>query len=194
MEDLGEAPELILDLGAGQSPWALQVRHDELYQARVVRLDPGYADPARFTLDSVNAVAATAQALPFGDDKFDRVVSTSMLMYLTVEQALAVTAECLRVVRPGGVINFHPSYRMEKEAPGLLTQTQVRGGITTNLIKPQKYNWLAPESKEALARAVASLVAGPERFRRLTATSAFGLLVQSFTALPSQYKGLHRER
>lgn len=49
---------------------------------------------------------AYAQQLPFGDDEFDRALSSMMLHHLDDATKAAAAAELFRVLKPGGLLNI----------------------------------------------------------------------------------------
>lgn len=52
----------------------------------------------------VRVAQGTAEALPYKEAKFDVIVSSYLAKYVDME---FVAAECMRVLRPGGIVVFH---------------------------------------------------------------------------------------
>lgn len=97
-----EAPETALDVGCGTGAMldALAARYPG---AALAGLDPSPAMLAQARARQPGHVvlaAGRAEALPFGDARFDLLVSTSALHFFA--DIAAATAEMQRVMRPGG--------------------------------------------------------------------------------------------
>ena len=77
-----------------------------------VDLSEAMVDRAR--ADGLSAFLASAEALPFGDDSFDKAVSLNSL-YFWPDPAAAF-GELARVVKPGGrlVVGFEPAEELRK--------------------------------------------------------------------------------
>lgn len=97
----------VLDLGCGTATLTLFLKqaHPE---AEVFGLD---ADPRVLEIAREKAASARlhillnrgmADALPFADNTFDRVLSSLLFHHLTREQKLRALQEAFRVLRPGG--------------------------------------------------------------------------------------------
>jgi ubiquinone/menaquinone biosynthesis C-methylase UbiE len=104
------AARSVLDLGCGTGTLAVLIKR--LFpQATVVGLD---ADEAMLGRARAKASAANAnvqfdrglaQALPYKDSSFDRVVSTLFLHHLDAAQKRRALKEVLRILRPGGELH-----------------------------------------------------------------------------------------
>lgn len=96
--------ERLLDVGCGTGELA-RVAVQRIRGLRVVGID---AAPAMIAVGRKKLLGAPqvtfeigrAEALPFGDEQFDTVVSASMLHH--AQDPDRVLRECLRVLRPGG--------------------------------------------------------------------------------------------
>jgi ubiquinone/menaquinone biosynthesis C-methylase UbiE len=106
----------VLDLGCGTATLTILVKR--LYpNADVFGID---GDPKVLAIGRRKAAAAglrislqegLAQALPYADGSFDRVLSSLMLHHLTRDQKLGTLREVGRVLRPGGefhIVDFGP--------------------------------------------------------------------------------------
>lgn len=101
----------VLDLGAGTGTLTILIRQKHP-QARVVGVD---ADPQILELARSKAQAAgveivwkeaSALALPYPDNAFDRIVSSLMFHHLTLEDKVDALWEVWRVLRPGGEVHI----------------------------------------------------------------------------------------
>ena len=104
-EVLEGEPAEVLDLGCGSGTLAIAVAATPGAQ-RVTGID---GDPeilgmarAKPGADAVEWVEGLADALPFEDDSFDRVVTSLLLHHLEPPVKRAALAEAHRVLRPGG--------------------------------------------------------------------------------------------
>ena len=52
----------------------------------------------------LNAAQASAEALPYKEEQFDAVVSSYLAKYVDI---MIVAQECMRILRPGGIVVFH---------------------------------------------------------------------------------------
>ena len=100
----------ILDIGCGTGTLATMVKLQQP-QVDVVGLDP---DPkalqrakrkAEHTGAAVDFVLGFADAIPFPDASFDRVMSSFMLHHLTLDGKRAALADVARVLKPGGTLH-----------------------------------------------------------------------------------------
>lgn len=92
----------VLDVGCGTGVLARAAVHRLRGTGQVVGLDPndGMLSVARRASATVEWRTGVAEALPFDDATFDRVVSQFALMFFTDRQA--ALAEMARVLAPGG--------------------------------------------------------------------------------------------
>lgn len=99
-----------LDIGAGDSNCYQEMPEGFTF----VRLDPDYAQhpPEQPSLQSSAniAVAAPAENLPFTDNSFSSITISHVCKHLTRPQAVAVAAESLRVLAPGGNLYIFPAF------------------------------------------------------------------------------------
>ena len=100
----------ILDIGCGTGTLATMVKLQQP-QVDVVGLDP---DPkalqrakrkAEHAGAAVDFVLGFADAIPFPDASFDRVMSSFMLHHLTLDGKRAALADVARVLKPGGTLH-----------------------------------------------------------------------------------------
>lgn len=99
----------VLDFGAGRGLWAteplpalhkrLRAFHERVRAVHGVDVDPVVLDNP--TLTSAQVIEPAGR-LPFADASFDVVVADHVLEHVAVEDAPVVSAEILRVLRPGG--------------------------------------------------------------------------------------------
>jgi ubiquinone/menaquinone biosynthesis C-methylase UbiE len=108
--------ERVLDLGTGTGALAIALAQ-RFPEARVTALDPDPKALARARAKAASAKVAIdfregyADALPFAEASFERVVSSLMLHHLTTPVKEAALREVLRVLAPGGtfhVLDFGP--------------------------------------------------------------------------------------
>jgi SAM-dependent methyltransferase len=95
----------LLDVGAGDSPLAAQLRDNQI---PAVALDPQYAlrPPEK---PGGASIAGVAEALPFCDRVFATVNASYVLQH--IQQTQLALLECLRVARADGVVVVHPVWR-----------------------------------------------------------------------------------
>ena len=98
-------PRDVLDLGCGTGMLAIAIARSS-ERARVTGID---GDPqilrlarAKAGSDGVTYAEGPADALPFEDASFDRVVTSLLLHHLVPPVKRAALAEARRVLRPGG--------------------------------------------------------------------------------------------
>lgn len=97
------AGERILDVGAG--PGALASALAEIVGAeQVSAVEPSepFAEACRAKVPGADVHVGPAEALPFGDETFDR--SLSQLVFHFVADPVVAAAEMARVTRPGGTV------------------------------------------------------------------------------------------
>lgn len=100
----------VLDLGCGTGTLAILAKKSQP-DAEIVGLD---ADPevlgiarrkARAAAASAHLARAMSFALPFGDESFDRILSSLFFHHLTHENKRRTLREVFRVLRPGGELH-----------------------------------------------------------------------------------------
>jgi ubiquinone/menaquinone biosynthesis C-methylase UbiE len=113
---VGKASGRTLELGAGTglnldhySDGVTELVLTEPFEPMAKRLREHLEESGR----EARVVEAPAEALPFGDDEFDSVVST--LVLCTVDDPAASLAEIARVLRPGGRLHFVEHVRSNDE-------------------------------------------------------------------------------
>lgn len=100
--------ESVLDVGCGTGSLALAAKARVGAGGEVCGVDPSAAMVTRARRKATRAAvdarfeAAPAEALPFGDDSFDAVLSSLVLHHLTQEARPRAFEEIARVLRPGG--------------------------------------------------------------------------------------------
>jgi len=129
--EVGKAHELILDIGAGDSPFAEQVKNSPDHQATVIRLDPGYGHDS--PTNTEHSVAAFGEALPFKNGSFERITSSFMFQHLEPDRAGLVSEEIMRVLAPGGEAMIYASFKPFKEP-----KTSV---VKNERINPKLVSW-----------------------------------------------------
>lgn len=101
-------PRLVLDLGAGTG-YAIEGLQKRFRKARVLALDFALAMLEKAQgrgswLNRPRCVCADVEALPFADASLDLVFSNAALQWCNDVQGSF--GECLRVLRPGGLLMF----------------------------------------------------------------------------------------
>jgi SAM-dependent methyltransferase len=99
----------VLDFGAGRGAWALDAspelhRRLRTLKGRVARVVGTDVDPVVATnpaLDEAHVVTA-GRPLPFAPETFDLVVADHVLEHVDHDDAPAVAADIMRVLKPGG--------------------------------------------------------------------------------------------
>ncbi|MEX2043364.1 MAG: class I SAM-dependent methyltransferase [Patescibacteria group bacterium] len=153
-EDIAVEPGLVLDVGAGNSPFATEVRESPDHAGRVIRADLSYA--FHMPEDPVDAVAADVRQLPFEDDTFEQVVSSHCLMHFDWESAASAIGEMLRVTKPDGTIGIFPGHeRWSQRVPEPAELHQVGwsrlfGSHTVAIAKTEAYLALAGSERRSL--------------------------------------------
>jgi len=101
----------VLDLGSGTGTLAILIKQTHP-GSEVVGLD---ADPKALALSHTKAAAAglrvrfdqgLAFRLPYGDNSFDRVLSSLVFHHLSAENKQRTLGEIFRVLRPGGELHI----------------------------------------------------------------------------------------
>ena len=100
----------VLEVGCGTGNVTTRVKR-AAPGAEVVGTDPDPLALARAQrkargLTGIRFERAYAQALPFADGEFDRVLSSMMLHHLDDDVKAAAAAEIYRVLRPGGTLHI----------------------------------------------------------------------------------------
>jgi ubiquinone/menaquinone biosynthesis C-methylase UbiE len=147
--ELAREDELILDLGAGDTRFAEEVRSNPDYNARVISLDLDYANTP--PENRTDAVAGSATELPFADDSFDRVVSSWMFLHLPREVAQKALGEALRVTKPGGKISITPAMPWAGRSVDMGSSRKFsRLGFprTLEITKPDDYDGIDRDERE----------------------------------------------
>jgi ubiquinone/menaquinone biosynthesis C-methylase UbiE len=109
-EVLAGGPRSVLDLGCGTGTLTVALERS----APSVRLTGADGDPEVLRLarakagpqSSIEWVESFAQALPFEDGAFDRVVSSLVFHHLVPDVKRAALAEAKRVLAPGGRLHI----------------------------------------------------------------------------------------
>ncbi len=96
-----QGPARLLDVGCGTG-WYLQHLSPWCAEAVGVDLSQGMLAQARRRLPEAELVQADARDLPFGEGRFDLVLSTRVLSHIAGPEA--ALAEARRVLRPGGLV------------------------------------------------------------------------------------------
>lgn len=104
-----DADSRVLDFGAGRGLWAIEpfpelhrkLRgfHERVAEVHGVDVDPVVLDNP--TLKSAQVIEPAGK-IPFGDAEFDLVVADHVLEHIAEEDAVQVSSELLRVLKPGG--------------------------------------------------------------------------------------------
>jgi ubiquinone/menaquinone biosynthesis C-methylase UbiE len=100
----------VLEIGCGTGNLTARVHHAHP-RAAVVGVDPDPRALARAERkvsvgNGIRFVRGYVQKLPFGDDEFDRVLSSMMWHHLDQETKTMAASEILRVLRPGGSLHL----------------------------------------------------------------------------------------
>jgi SAM-dependent methyltransferase len=116
--------ERVLDVGCGTGVLAAAARRRVGAAGRVVGLDPNepMLTVARRRSEPIEWWSASAEAMPFADGVFDRVVSQFALMYFA--DRAAGLAEMARVTAPGGRVAIS-TWAAADESPGYAVLIQV---------------------------------------------------------------------
>lgn len=106
-----EPAHAVLDVGCGTGTLAVDVkRRFPSVQMTGVDPDPGALDIARrkaaHAAVAVRFDQAFGDALPYGDDSFDRVFSSMMFHHVAGDDRQKLLAEIYRVLKPGGRLEF----------------------------------------------------------------------------------------
>lgn len=101
-------PRLVLDLGSGTG-YAIDALNRRFRKARVIALDFAYGMLTRARrqggwLRRPYCLCADAEGLPLADGAVDLIVSNLTLQWCN--DLAGTFAECLRVLRPGGLLTF----------------------------------------------------------------------------------------
>jgi len=132
--DLARLPagSRVLDLGCGEGELALDMARQVGPEGTVHGVDPSAERVEAARARAAGASGPTpvfevagAEALPFGDAAFDRVVAVRMMHHLAPEARERALAEARRVLAPGGealVVDFPP--RAEGARRGLVDRAR----------------------------------------------------------------------
>ncbi|WP_280269290.1 class I SAM-dependent methyltransferase [Nocardia wallacei] len=128
----------ILEVGCGTGNLTLRAKRARP-AAEVIGSDPDLRALARAErkakgLRGIRFDHAYAQELPYADGEFDRVLSSLMLHHLETETKIAMAAEILRVLRPGGRLHLVDIGGPMTPADGLSARMMLRTGhVADNL-------------------------------------------------------------
>lgn len=107
LEGLDQRRIAALDLGCGTGSFAAQIMQTfPRLNLTAMDLSPAYADHARKNVapwSSADVLTGQAEAIPFPDSSFDRIVCVYLFHELPPKIRRAVLSEVARVLKPGGV-------------------------------------------------------------------------------------------
>jgi ubiquinone/menaquinone biosynthesis C-methylase UbiE len=101
--------QVVLDLGCGTGSLAMLTKRDHP-AVDVVGLDPDAKALARAKRKAMRAMASIqldrgfADNLPYGDGRFDRVLSSFVFHHLRRDEKAGMLREARRVLKPGGLL------------------------------------------------------------------------------------------
>jgi ubiquinone/menaquinone biosynthesis C-methylase UbiE len=121
----GDADRTILDIGCGAGQSLIAAELDDGRTAVGVDVDREALALGRTLTEAVQFVAAPAERLPFGERRFDLVISRVALPYTDIPRAVA---EIARVLRPGGRcwLLLHPPAFALRELAAAVAHGRVR--------------------------------------------------------------------
>lgn len=168
-EEIGQPPELILDAGAGDSPFAEQVADSPVHQAKIIRVDRDYAHTPPH--NETDAIAADALQLPFEDGSFDRAVSCWMLPHLRRKDGAKAISEMIRVIKPHGELNLFPGWLLKQPRTSLVEKQSFTGkrglAATLTISKPGEWDRLGGDAKDYITAELARCVTLSDPLYRL---------------------------
>lgn len=131
-EALVTIPEpVVLDVAAGTGRLARTVLRQPAFDGRVVCVDLSWGmlrEARRFVRhwpDTTDLVSSPADTLPFAGERFDAVACLESLEFMPDPHAVLV--ECVRVLRPGGLLLV--SNRVGREARWIFGKTYSRSAF-----------------------------------------------------------------
>lgn len=159
--DLGEEPELILDVGAANAEAGWRISESPLYGAKVIRMDNAYHHIPPFMGDESPAIAGDAMALPFKNQVFDRVISSWMLIHHKRDPCATAIEEMLRVLKDGHEAMIDPVSPF-----GSLNDTIARRykspyrlvPLTMVITKPEGFSDWEPEHRRSVCVGLAKYI------------------------------------
>jgi ubiquinone/menaquinone biosynthesis C-methylase UbiE len=123
----------VLDIGCGTGTLALMLKAQKA-DTHVVGLDPdehaldrAKRKAARAGVD-VELVRGFADAIPYADGSFDRVLSSFMLHHLTTDEKAATLRDVHRVLKPGGSFHLLDFSAAEHQPRGFVARLLHREG------------------------------------------------------------------
>jgi ubiquinone/menaquinone biosynthesis C-methylase UbiE len=160
-QELGIESELILDVGAGYSQAGATISESFLFDASVVRIDNIYHLARPYATESAPAIAASALALPFKNQAFDRVISSWLPIHFKHEDCAMAVEEMLRVVKDGHEVMVRPVSPF-----GSLNDTIARRyrdplellPLTMIITKPEEFSDWESDHRREVCRGLASYI------------------------------------
>lgn len=141
---------LVLDIGSGLGGPACVLARD--YGARVIGIDLEAPLVERATRraqrlglsDSVKFQLATTGPLAFADDTFDVVFSSGA--FTQTEDKLGMFRDCLRILKPGGVLTSYDWMRTDREYSEAMLQWFEVEGLTYAMVTLEQHGKLLHEA------------------------------------------------
>jgi len=167
-KSIGVKKEIVLDIGAGDSPFAQEVHQSRSHRAKIIRVDLDYrnAKPAY----SKYIRAEPADHIGMKDGSVDRIVSSWMLPHIPRDKAIDILLEMFRLAKPGKkrIILFPTwpgkilisKFAVKKKVP------QSPLGRTLVIDKPKTFDSWNNSDKIAFAEKLAKMVTMSEFLRR----------------------------
>lgn len=105
-----EPQQRVLDLGCGTGTLAIQAAREAGASVTGVDGDPAILERARRKAAAEGVEVpfdeGLADALPYADGSFDKILSTLLFHHLTTDVKVAAAREVARVLRPGGELHL----------------------------------------------------------------------------------------